>query len=62
MKNIRGGDPMRLKAVATRFTDMVFPGDALITEGWNIKNDAYIFQTTNQDGRLILADFLVETR
>ena len=57
VKNIGGGDPIRLKAVATRFTDMVFPGDTLITERWNIKNDTYIFRTTNQGGKLILADF-----
>ena len=62
LKNICDGDPIRLKSVATRFTDMVFPGDTLITEGWNIKNDTYTLRTTNQDGRLVLGNFLVQTR
>lgn len=62
LKNICGSDPNRLKSVATRFTGMVFPGDTLITEGWNIEKGKYTFRTTNQDDKLILANFFAEIR
>lgn len=49
-------DPTRLKTYAVRFMNVVYPGDALITEGWKAGAGRYIVRTTNQDGRTVLGN------
>ena len=55
------GDPARLKSFSVRFMNVVFPGDTLITEGWQSDTaGTYIIRTTNQDGKIILGNALAE--
>ena len=57
LQNLNVTDHSRLKAVKCRFLHPVFPGDSLLTRGWDHHNGEYIFQTNNQDGKLVLATF-----
>lgn len=50
------GDPSRLKSISARFTNAVFPGETLITEGWHIGQGKYVTRTTTQDGRIVLGN------
>src|SRR6185436_194775 len=34
LRHACGGDPAKFKSFAARFSGTVFPGDTLITEGW----------------------------
>lgn len=57
------GDPARLKSFGVRFMNVVFPGDTLITEGWQTGTaGTYVVRTTNQDGKIILGNALAEIR
>lgn len=56
-----GGDPARLKSFGVRFMNVVYPGDTLVTEGWETETkDTYVICTTNQDGKIILGNALAE--
>ncbi len=55
-----GGDPLRLKSFSTRFVGVVFPGDRLITECWEISSGIYAVQTKTGDGRLVMSSGKVE--
>jgi hypothetical protein len=39
---------------------VVFPGETLITEGWEAENGKYIIQTKTQDGRIVLGNGIAE--
>ncbi len=56
-----GSDPNRFKALSARFTDVVFPGETLITEGWKRDDHSYVIQTRTPEGRVVMADGLAET-
>jgi acyl dehydratase len=43
VNELLGGDVARLKEFSARFSDTVFPGDLLTTEGWK-SDDGYIIQ------------------
>ena len=43
VKELLGGDVARLKEFRARFSDTVYPGDILTTEGWK-SDDGYIIQ------------------
>ena len=53
-------DPTRFKSFGARFMGPVFPGDTLITEGWQVDKSTYIIRTKTQDGRVVLGDGLTE--
>ena len=55
-----GGDPDRLKSFSVRFMNVAFPGDTLITQGWQVDSGRYVIQTTNQDGKIILGNALAK--
>jgi acyl dehydratase len=44
-----GGDPGRLTEFTARFTGVVYPGDSLTTEGWNV-DDIWIVQSRTERG------------
>ena len=54
------GDPDRLKTFSVRFMNVAFPGDTLITEGWQVDPGRYVTRSTNQDGKIILGNALAE--
>jgi acyl dehydratase len=56
-----GGDEKKLKSFAARFAGVVFPGDTVTTEGWQIEPDKWVLRTKTQDGRIVLANSVAET-
>jgi acyl dehydratase len=60
LHNICGSDPARFKSFSARFVGVVFPGDTLITEGWEVDGGKYIVRTMNQDGNLVLGNGMAE--
>lgn len=53
-------DPALLKSYAVRFVNVVYPEDTLITEGWSQGSGRFIVRTTNQHGKTVLGNGLVE--
>jgi len=60
LHSVCGGDPARFRSFSARFVGVVFPGDTLITEGWEIDGGKYIVRTMNQDGNLVLGNGMAE--
>ena len=60
LHSICGGDPARFKSFSVRFVGAVFPGDKLITEGWEMGSGSYIIQTRTQDNRVVLGNAVAE--
>jgi len=60
LHSLCGSDPARLKSFSVRFTGVVFPGETLVTEGWEMESGTYVVQTKTGDGRLVLGNAKVE--
>jgi acyl dehydratase len=56
-----GGDPKKFKSFAARFAGVVYPGDTLTTEGWQIEPGKWVLRTRTQDDRVVLSNSLAET-
>jgi acyl dehydratase len=56
-----GGDPKRFKSFAARFAGVVYPGDALTTEGWQIEPGKWVVRTKTQEDKVVLSNALAET-
>jgi acyl dehydratase len=52
---IAGGDPARLSWLSVRFTDMVLPGSDLATTVWESAGRTYVFETTRDDGSVVMS-------
>ncbi|MEN9807910.1 MAG: hypothetical protein RL756_2430, partial [Pseudomonadota bacterium] len=48
-----GSDPRRFRAMNSRFSKPVFPGDALTISIW-VDGKAALFRTTNQNGDVVI--------
>jgi acyl dehydratase len=63
IERLAGGDPARLSRLAGRFSDIVFPGERLMTAVWPSPGSAaegtYVFQTSGPGGRIVLANGLI---
>jgi acyl dehydratase len=59
---ICGGDPEKLSRLKARFSNVVYPGDALTTRIWQEGDGSFTFETINQDGATVLKDGAAETR
>ena len=59
LKHAAGGDPKRLKSFAARFAGVVFPGDTLTTEGWQVSPGQWVVQT-KAEGKVVLSNSLAE--
>lgn len=55
-----GSDPARFRSLNIRFTNVVYPGETLMTEGWRIKENTYFVQTKTEDGKLVLGNGMAE--
>jgi len=60
LHSLCASDPQRLKSFSGRFTDVVFPGETLVTEGWELGEGLYIIQTRTPEGKVILGNALAE--
>ena len=56
-----GGDLRRFKSFAARFSGVVFPGDTLTTEGWQVAPGQWVLRVKTQDDRVVLSNALAET-
>ena len=54
LKALCGNDPARFKSFEGRFSDVVYPGDTIITKMWVDGNEA-IVQAETQKGNVVLA-------
>jgi len=55
LHELAGGDPARFKAIDGRFSDPVYPGEALTVNMWATdESGVFTFQTTGSDGRVVL--------
>jgi len=48
------GDPSRFEAMEGRFSSPVLPGEALTVNMWKTAEGTAVFQTTGDDGRVVL--------
>ncbi|VUT25619.1 MAG: MaoC like domain protein [Candidatus Methanolliviera sp. GoM_asphalt] len=62
LRSLCDNDPKRFKSFEVRFSNVVFPGDTIITEGWKVSDEKYIIQTKNQDGKVVLSNAAAEIR
>ncbi len=62
LRNLCDDDPGKLKSFGVRFSNVVYPGDTIITEGWRMGGGKYIIQTKNQDEKVILSNAAAEVR
>jgi acyl dehydratase len=60
LHSLCGGDPEKFKSFSVRFTGVVFPGETLVTEGWEIGPGIYAIQTSTADGRKVLGNAKAE--
>jgi acyl dehydratase len=60
LKHACEGEPKRFKSFAARFTGVVYPGDTLTTEGWQIEPGQWVVRTKTQDDCVVLSNALAE--
>jgi acyl dehydratase len=53
-------DPLRLKRLAVRFAKTIQPGQTISTNIWNAGSGAYAYETTSEDGAVVIKDGLAE--
>ena len=41
---------------------MVFPGDTLLTEGWQIEPGKWVLQVKQQEGKVVLSNAVAEVQ
>jgi acyl dehydratase len=56
LHSLCNGDPFRFIAFSARFMNVVYPGDTLITEGWEINKGTHAIRTVTQDGKVVLGN------
>jgi acyl dehydratase len=55
LHTLADGDPAKVRLMAGRFSNPVFPGEALTVNMWAADEPGrYVFQTTGSDGRIVL--------
>jgi acyl dehydratase len=60
LQSLCDNDPNRLKSFSVRFMNVVFPGDTLMTKGWDVGAGKHVIHTTNQEGKIILGNSMAE--
>jgi acyl dehydratase len=60
LHSVCGSDSSRLKSFSSRFLDVAYPGDVLITEGWKMEPGRYVIRTRNQHGTVVLGNAVAE--
>ena len=62
LEKAAGGDPSRVRRIAGRFTDVVFPGDELITEGWQVGESVFHVRVRTGRGTTVIGNAVAEVR
>lgn len=57
-----GNDPSRFLAMSARFSGVVYPGDTITTEMWDVGGGKVIVQAKTQEGRVVISNAAVETK
>ncbi|MBA2661959.1 MAG: SDR family NAD(P)-dependent oxidoreductase [Bradymonadaceae bacterium] len=60
VNGVLAGDSTRLARIAVRFAKPVYPGKTLTTRVWKLSETHYGFETSNDDGVLVLSNGVVE--
>lgn len=60
LHSVCDSDPSRFKSFAARFTGVVYPGETIITEGWETESGKYIIRCKTKDGREVLGNAVAE--
>jgi len=60
LEHAAGSDPKRVKSMFARFVGVVFPGDTLVTEGWQLDGGKWVLSTKTQDGKQVLSNAVAE--
>lgn len=60
VRHVAGGDPARLKRFGGRFTDVVFPGDTLVSEGWEQEGSRYHLRVQTARGTTVISNAFAE--
>lgn len=57
-----GGDAANFKSFAARFAGVVFPGEELTTQGWELESGTYAIRVTKGDGKVVLSNSLAKVK
>ncbi len=60
LHSVCDSDPSKFKSFSVRFTEVVFPGDTITTEGWSDEPGGYIIQAKTQNGKVVLGNAYAE--
>lgn len=55
-----GGDARRLRRYGVRFTDVVFPGDVVVSEGWDVGEGRYHLRAQTGRGTTVISNAFAE--
>ncbi|HLT30916.1 MAG TPA: MaoC/PaaZ C-terminal domain-containing protein [Myxococcaceae bacterium] len=55
-----GGDPTRVRSLSGRFSDVVFPGETLVTELWKEGSRVWLKTSTKERGKVAFSHGLVD--
>ena len=55
-----GGDESKLKSFAARFSGVVYPGDTLISRGWNRGDGSWLITVSTQEDKQVLSNAVAE--
>jgi acyl dehydratase len=62
LKSACGGDPAKLESFSARFSGTVYPGDTIVTEGWQTEKGKYLVRCTTQTGAVVLSNATATVR
>lgn len=62
LKEYCDNDPSRFLGMSARFSGVVYPGDAITTEMWDVGGGKIVVQAKTQEGRVVISNAAVEVR
>lgn len=62
VKHACGGDPRRLRSLTVRFKDVVFPGDVLVSEGFDVGDGVFHLRVATGRGTTVITNARAEVR
>ncbi|MBM4386851.1 MAG: MaoC family dehydratase N-terminal domain-containing protein [Deltaproteobacteria bacterium] len=61
LNSVCGGNPTGIKTITARFSNIVYPGDTIITDGWETGGGKYACMVSTQRGAPVITNFFVQT-